>query len=437
MSATAPCPTCSGKQMLKNEKKKEAELFDTAFSRVPFVPRQPLNTVVPELKANSVASAFKGGICPTCGGKGKVSDGSDISSNIKEASKAAAAYKDVMAEHEANLGPPGGSRTTIIAGNETIQVGLSMNKAKSFNVVPGGTHVSSHMSIGESGVAGSHSSSNYVHGTNPLSTPGGHYSLMVSNKMSVMVGAQGIDIHTNGPLSISCGILSITAPQTTFGSSTGPTNLEGKHIQLNGGTISMAPSEGNKQVMITGSLGVQSNVVVGGSHHVDGDLSFTSGTAPSKIARTKFASAAGGCSGKAVWKSSAASAAAKDLSRVTSLFKADPSMYIMTPRGQHTLMQKMQTLAYASRALEGVTGICVVPGCGVGLVYNFVHVHHLEDGAHVHEIEVPNIKLVDTDIDLRNMNSSKQGGTPFPSSTVNTQSSYKPGALIARIKAEW
>ena len=432
MSAKAPCPTCSGKQMIKNSKKKEAELFDTTFKRVPFVARQPLNVIKPELGTDSVAGAFKGGKCPACGGAGTVSDGSDISNNVKEATKAADAAKDTMSDHEARLGPPGGNRTTIIAGNETIQVGLSMNKAKSFNVVPGGTHVPSHVSIGESGSAGTHSSSNYVHGTNPLSTPGGHYNLMVSNKMSVMVGAQGIDIHTNGPLSISCGILTITSPQATFGSSTGPTNVEGKHVQVNGGTIALAPSEGNKQVMVSGSLGVQSNAVVGGSLHVDGDVSFTSGTSPSKIQRTKYSGGTGGNTGKAVWQGNAAGTSAKDMSRCTSLFNADPSMYMMTPRGQQTVMQKMQTLAYSSMPLDphGVTGICVVPGCGVGVVYNFVHVHEVEDSAHVHEMEVPNIKLVDSDVDVRNMCNSKMGSSPVPSSSENTQSPHKAAGVI-------
>lgn len=432
MPAKAPCPTCSGKQMIKNEKKKEAELFDTTFKRVPFVPRQPLNEIKSELKTGSVTSAFDGK-CPGCGGSGTVNDASDISDNVKEAAKAADAHKDSMAQHETSLGPPGGNRTTIIAGNETIQVGLSMNKAKSFNMVPGGTQVPSHMSIGKGGSAGTHSGANYIHGTNPLSTPGGHYNLMVSNKMSVMVGAQGIDIHTNGPLQISCGILTITSPQVTFGSSSGSTNLEGKHVQINGGTVAISPTEGNKQVMITGSLGVQSNIVVGGSQHVDGDLSFTSATCPSKIARTKFASAAGGNTGKALWRSDAAAAAAKDMSRIVSLFRADPSMYIMTPRGQQTIMQKMQTLVYTAMSLEGITGICVVPGCGVGLVYNFIHVHELEDGAHTHDIEVPNIKLVDSDIDMRNICSSKQSGSPVPSSSENTQSPHKPASFIGGI----
>jgi len=434
MSATVPCPTCgNGKQLLKNTKKKEANLLDTAFPKVPFVPRAPLNKILPTPDLSSAAGIFQGGKCPDCGGKGTAKDGSDLTPNIKAAAAEAAKSQKIITQHEAELGPPGGNRTTMIAGNETLQIGLVVNKAKSYNIVNDGAQAPSQVHIGEKGSIAGHASSPYVHGTNPMSTPGGTYTIVVSNKMSIIVGAQGLDINTYGPINIFGGVTKITAPQMTIGSSSGPLNLEGNHVQITGKTVALAPTGGNKQVLVQGTLGVQSNAVVAGGMHVDGDLSFTSGTCPSKIARTKFASNAGLSTGKAMWSGMGAMAAAQDFSRTASMFTTDPSMLIMTPRGQQVVMQKMQALIYTSIPIEGPTGICIVPFCGVGIVYNFPHVHQIEDSVHAHEMEVPNIKLTDSDEDVRSMCGSKQQAEPHPSGSEDIQSPFKVAGVIGGI----
>lgn len=454
MSETqAPCPTCgSGKQIINNYKKKEAELFDTAWARVPFVPRSPLTKVDITPKIIDASAAFKGGKCPDCGGKKTVPDKSDLTKNIKAATEEAHKYKDTMHQHEKALGPPGGNRTTIIAGNETIQVGLQVNKAKSYNVVNDGTHVPSKVHIGEKNAIAGSSKSNYVHGTNPLSSPGGNYTLTVSNKMTVVVGAQGLDINTYGPINIAGGITSITGPQITIGSSTGQVSLEGKHLQITGDTIAMVPTGGSNQVMVQGSLGVQANMVCAGGAHIDGDLSFTSASCPSKVSRTKFSSSADKSSDKAVWfTNGSAMQAGKDISRTVSLFQTDPSLIMTTPRGQTLLMDKMKTCAYASAGLESVITALILPGdcnvVGTGNlgypvystnpapipVYNYVHVHQLHDGAHTHEFEGPNIKLTEDDVACRSLNSGKQDGNPIPAGSEQIQPSFVPAGTIGSI----
>ena len=453
METQAPCPTCgSGKQIINNYKKKEAELFDTAWPHVPFVPRSPLTQV--DITPNIIdsQSAFKGGKCPDCAGKRTVPDKSDISKNIKEATKEANKYKDIMHQHEKELGPPGGNRTTIIAGNETVQVGLSVNKAKSYNVINNGTHVPSKVHIGEKNALAGSSKSNYVHGTNPLSTPGGNYTLTVSNKMTVVVGAQGLDINTYGPVNISGGITRIIGPMVTIGSSTGQVSLEGKHVQVTGDTIAMVPTGGSNQVMVQGSLGVQANMVVAGGAHIDGDLSFTSGSCPSKVSRTKYSSGVDKSTQKAVWFTNGSTMqAGKDMSRTVSLFQTDPSLMMTTPRGQQLMMEKMQALAYTSQGLESVITALILPGdcnvVGTGNlgypvfstnpapipVYNFVHVHKLHDSVHTHEYEGPNIKLVEDDVACRNLNNSKQDGNPMPAGNEQQQPSFIPAGTIGGI----
>jgi len=238
----------------------------------------------------------------------------------------------------------------------------------------------------------------------------------------------------------------------TVGSSTGQVALEGNHVQITGATIAMVPTGGSNQVMIQGTLGVQANAVIAGGAHIDGDLSFTSGSCPSKIARTKFASAVGQQSGRANWWPGASpSCAAKDLSRTTALFKTDPSLIMMTPRGQQVLMQKMQTLAYASMPLEQcITGLILPGDCNVvgsgnhGApvystnpapipIYNYVHIHSLEDGVHTHEMEVPNIKLVEDDVACRTLAGAKQGGNPIPAGSEDIQPSFQTASVVGGI----
>jgi len=436
--STVSCPTCGGgkKQMISNSKKREGELIDTAFANVPYVPRLPINKIIPDLPISSVSSAFKGGKCPDCGGKGTAKDGSDISKKVEAAEKAASAAKETMSKHEAELGPPGGDTTRVISGNETVQIGLVSNKAKSYATVPGGQQVPSKVHIGEKGSAAGHATTDYVHGTNPLATPGGTYTLNVSNKISIICGAQGIDMNTNGPININGGITKITAPQMTIGSSTGTMSVEGKHTQITGGTVALNATDGDQQVHVQGSLGVQANVVIGGSLHTDGDVSMTSATMPSKLARTKFAGAPDKGTGQANWRMTGAAHAAKDMGRTVSLFSADPSLVMMTPRGQQVTMQKMRTLAYAMMPLEMQTGICIVPGCGVGMVFNFPHVHSLADGAHTHDMEVPNIKTVDSDEDLRKAVGNKQASTPIPSNSEDTMTPHKLVGVIGGIASK-
>ena len=440
---TAPCPTCGdGKTMIVNLKEKEADLIDSVYPNVPYVPRSMIQRQPLTPPTMSVTSAFLGG-CPDCGGSSTVKDASDLTSNIQAAKAIADSAKDIIAQYEAELGPPGGNRTTITLGNDTLQVGLIVNKVKSYKAVEGGVSVPSYVCIADKGSVVGSSASTYVYGTNPLSSPGGNYTLIVSNKMTITVGAQGLNINTFGELNISGGITKITGPQVTVGSSTGQLTLEGKHVQINGATIALCPTEGHNQVLIQGTLGVQSNVVVAGGVHVDGDISFTSGTCPSKIIRTKFAAAAGQSTGKTVWGTQAAMQAAKDSSRTIRLLSLDPSLIITSPRGAKVIMQKMQTIIYASIPLESMVtgyilpGQCVVVGSmGVSTnpapipIHNVPHLHVIEDGVHTHELEVPNIKLVDDDKEVRNMVRPKQEGVPVPASSEDHADLFPPYSAV-------
>jgi len=456
--SNVPCPTCgSGKKIIKNKKKKESTLLDTLFKKLPFSPRLPLNPIdlLPSIMPANVV--FKGGKCPDCNGKRTIPDRTDISKNVEAAAAAASKHTKMIAQHEAELGPPGGNRTTIVAGNETVQVGLAVNKAKSYNIIEGGTHVPSKVHIGDKGCIAGHSPSTYVHGTNPIALPGGNYTLIVGNKLTMVVGAQGVDINTYGPVNISGGITRIIGPQVSVGSSTGQLSLDGKHVQITGDTIALTPSGADKQVVINGTLGVQANAVVAGGLHVDGDVSFTSGTCPMKISRTKFAGGLDHCTQAPSWQGFAVADASRDLLRTVSLLATDPSLVITSPRVMMLMIDKMLTLIYTCMTLEPIPtglilpGMCVVqsviaPDIDDGTtqiiistnitpipVHNFVHVHRVYDGIHTHDFESPNIKLVSDDVATRTINSSKQSGVPSPANSEEQQSLFAAAAVVGAI----
>ena len=123
--------------------------------------------------------------------------------------------------------------------------------------------------------------------------------------------------------------------------------------------------------------------------------------------------------GNANWGPMASAKALNDLRKATIAFTKDPSTLLATPRGVLMLSERISHLAYATMPYESVpTGIAVGVDSGghshMLLVYNFPHNHTLPDSAHQHSIEMPNIKLVDSDAQVRQQSTDCQNSTPVP-----------------------
>ena len=489
---TIKCPTCNGgqKQVIVNQAgKKYIDLTDQV-TRWPQAVRK-LVQGIDDLVNGIITVAdvndrwFKK-VCPTCHGLNIVED--PTGQTGFNAEKAAIKYKEIaqpLTEQEQIYGDKAtGNRYTIVANYDVLDVGAGMNNNPSYRIDPSG-HAPGHIGTDVPQVVVHHKSP-VVQGTQPASTPGGHYAIKCSNKFTCLVGAQGIDIATHGPINITGGQTKISGPDVTIGSSTGPVNISGHHLQLTGQTLSIRPVGLSAQAIVQGTMGVTGNIVVGGGVHVDGDLSFTSATVPSKMVRTKYSSDWSMNTAMATWagpaerrlgapplgyenvqetSSSTGTNANSEIGQALTFetenytrslvaMTNDPSKLHETYRGFMTVADHNAHLAYLLYTTEWQpTGVCMAEtfekkelkvyskpggkGKLVGYVkidkmpmYNYPHQHQLFDGWHTHEMEVPNINLLDTADEVRKVSSPKALPVPFPAIRPTDLYLMKLGPLV-------
>ena len=140
--------------------------------------------------------------CVACKGKGKVPDNADRKSQESAAANHINSKAQEIQKLEAALGP-GGSRHTLVCGDEMLEIGRGFNTAKSYvqfdevvptAVTPDGEGEKGGHSPTQNGMAKG------TKGTNPAATAGGQYVVKAANKMSVYTGAQGFGVHSHGPI---------------------------------------------------------------------------------------------------------------------------------------------------------------------------------------------------------------------------------------------
>ena len=326
------------------------------------------------------------------------------------------------AEAKLNTGGFTNSRHISVLGNQVVEIGVGFNKLKSYAVVEGAKPVKAKINIGSGGTTGGTAKTNQINATNPLATPGGQYYIKCSNKFTLVAGAQGIELNTSGNLNIAGGITKITGAEMNIGSSIGTTTIEGNHLKLTGKTIELTPANGSStgQVQVNATLGVDGNMIVSGGAHIDGELHFISATTTRLDPKpTSFGALPFETTGKAQWGGTpkeASKSAIKDLQTVVKEFIKDPSMFMSTPRGANMLAERMSHIAYtlSSPVPVGYVGSGIY---GNSTVYVYPHHHTMPETAHVHSMDLPNIKLFDTDKQVREQASDCQKPHPVP--TVN------------------
>ena len=449
-----PC-TCQQAKVAKNIVKKPAKTLEGFFNKMPVGIRSILGDAKASLQSNPASSVKSiiekdGNKCELCNGKGSVEDPTDTRAVDQQAADLAKTKAPEIQELEAKMGLPGGNRHQIIVGNELLEVGLGMNDAKSYVVKENKGFAQTHV-IASQGTVPMPIKANQVVGTNPLATPGGHYVIKCSNKFTLFTGAQGVDINSHGPVTINGGITRIVGPEVSIGSSAGQVTIEGQHLQLEGNSINITPNANGKgQVNVQGTLTTNGNFISQGGAHIEGDLSFVSATCPMKLDRTRFSSSADQATGHAVWSAKAATDGVKDFVRKMQIKLTDPSMMQMSPRETNNMVLETQQLVKKSLPIEPVVTGWIIPGTVITIVgscpcnfggtaggtitgivqknielRNFPHHHVLSDGTHTHDIQVPNIRLMDNDEEVRSSASAKQGIAPVGThKDTNIFSSY-------------
>jgi hypothetical protein len=444
MARTTKCPFCTGNVLTKNAGRAVATI--TGFLQRSFNIRIPTDIVsfITDNLPVSKKSLFKEK-CGACGGKGSIEDPSDDSEKMESVKQLAESKAEEILELEKKLAPPCGNRYTVIQGCDLLEVGLGMNNAPSYRVDKDKSMRSKGLidpskvntkkggpQIPEGGKC------NHVQGITSLASPGGHYMIKCSNKFSVIAGAQGVDISTGGPLTISGGITKIVAPEIMIGSQVGRLSLNGDVVDISGRSIEMAPTDGH--VFVRGTISNTGNLMVGGHTHSE-SVSFTKAECVGRNEVTKPSSSSDIIDGPAFWggvNGEGITHAVKDLMGFVTSKIANPveAQQIMTPRFVGGLRDKMLNLSYHVRPWElkptgyilpgtSITllascpcnyptpGSTTAPGIVTGIVTapinlnNFPHSHAQPDNVHNHEVRIPDIECsADSAQEVR----SKQGG---------------------------
>jgi hypothetical protein len=484
---TIPCPDCTGKQyvnLFKKNSKDLGALFGSVGSSLRLVLENASILSKSSNRLKDKKSLFKNG-CPTCRGKGTIEDKTDQSQQIQAASQKAQQLQKEITQLEADLGGagPGGNRHTLVVGDDMLEVGLGYNDTPSYKVVKDGSLDPGGAQIEEEAVMKVSTKTNAVIGTNPLSTPGGHYTIKCSNKFIVRAGTQGIELNTEGPLIIRAGQTQLIGPEVTVGSSVGRVVIEGKSTSIGGDSISLNPGTGGKgQVSCTGTFTTVGNMIAQGGAHFEGDVSCISMTMPGKVERSKHASQDIQTSGSATWSTQCAQQALQDFVRIRTIRAQDPAGLVLSPREQQNvtadqknLVKKRGVPSSGGALVDGVeptgyivpgtqfiidltsiTGIldgegkpCSVagiakligtfsgPGKGVEL-RNLPHHHSLGDMIHAHDSTVPNIKLTNGCKSVRATAKGKEAPAPVmantgdPSSNIFTQAFQLIQSVVAK-----
>lgn len=410
-----PC-SCTGTYTMKSEYRPNASVSIGAGKTAPI--KVPLPIILP--KTVQGTQALKK--CKKCGGKGQYPDPQDQADLFAQvASKAGGSYAEDFAKQAALV--DGGNEHRVYAGDVTHEVGLDFNDHPSYVIDPNagvrmrGIAGPENLKQGMAMMVPDVSPANSVRGINPLPTLGGNYFLKCSNKFSLFTGALGVDITTNGPLTIDAGITKITGPEITIGSKDGPVALAGDVVRIDGRSIEVTPSDGH--LFVKGTMSSSGNLIVGGHAHAE-SISFCKAECVAKNEISTLSDGPSNIGMSAYWSYyEALPASLLDYASVVLSNASDIRRLqaILTPRILKDLIDRAFNLIYVAIPVElKPTGTVVYDGYEL-IVLNFPHVHRHPDGAHSHDYRTPNITLYDTSEALRAAQSGISSPAPLMKDT--------------------
>ena len=450
-----PCPMCEGQILAKRVGRAFATI--SGFLQRSFSIRIPTSIIsyLKERMPVSKASIFKDG-CPACGGKSSIEDPSDMSAENQQVMSIAESKSKEILEAEKALAPACGNRYTLIQGCDLLEVGLGINDADSYAIDEEkglrskGLADFDKVDTKKAGPIPEGAKCNYVRGINSLASPGGHYMIKCSNKFSLITGAQGVEITSGGPVTISGGITRITGPEIVIGTSAGRLSLEGEVVDITGKSIEFSPTNGH--LFVKGTISNTGNIATGGHMHAE-SVSFVSAECTGKNEPSKISASSDLYVGPAFWGGlgvEGITAALKDLVGYTISKLTNPveAPQVLTPRFFESVRDKVLNISYLMRPIETMPtgwilpGTCVVVGpMGVAVnpnpvpVYNYPHTHALPDGSHVHETRIPNIDCsADSASEVRSKQCGVMAGAPLhKTSTTALQAALGLFELIGSV----
>lgn len=182
----------------------------------------------------------------------------------------------------------GGDKIVNISKNKIEKIGLVVNDLPSIRVDPIGKLRIESVYVSPGSTYVSVRPSPHIEPVAPISTPGGDYILTVGNKYKLLVGANGINMKTFGPLDLYGTLVNFSGQQINIHSQF-ETNIDGgDRINIRARKISFNPKE-HSPVVVDGSLHVARNAIFGGGSYVEGQFATPNIASVREIAETSDA----------------------------------------------------------------------------------------------------------------------------------------------------
>lgn len=299
----APCPVCTSpyrgkywntayilKAIGNNEKcdifigRNEASFF-TGFSPK-FISTIP-SYVQP---ASNPRNFLNGGKCPCCGGTGisPSTQGGTFDAQQKDTLVTALLKEKIvqLSQLEQQLGL-GGSEIVTVSKHKIETIGLVMNDFPSIRVDPVGKINPNEVRVLPAGVITNLKASPLIELVHVDDLPGGSYNLNVCNRYNLLVGAGGVSIKSYGTVDVGGTVVNVAGEQVNIASENEVNIVGEKRLTITSESIVLRHKTYG-QVLVDSNLGVTQNVVIGGSMHVEGELSVQHVTAPAEVQETYY-----------------------------------------------------------------------------------------------------------------------------------------------------
>lgn len=364
--------------------------------------------------------------CNTCNNTREMEDPSDDSDRYQQVVANLQAEIPKISENEALLGGTSGcgNEYCLWTGDVVHQFGLVPNDLPSYRVDPCGAPINGgifgeNIDFEKAGmqVPGG-GRCNHVQGLNPPAVPGGTYTLFCGNKCNIVAGAQGFNLTTGGEVNMTGGITKISGPEVTVGSEVGRVAVAGESLVLTGKkSVELGSEEGH--VYSRSTISTPANLIVGGHGHLEG-ASVVKLSTTGRNESTKSSAGSNIYGGPAFWGGAVPEgiiAGAREVASFATMSISHPEQVktALSLRRGLGLVESLQTMAYSLRTLEfvptGLSFTLFIPG----LMFNFPHVHAIPDGAHVHDVRVPDIDYTsDSAKELRKKFTNVSANAPLP-----------------------
>lgn len=179
----------------------------------------------------------------------------------------------------------GGDEIVNVSMSKIETIGLVMNDMQSYRVDPIGRLKIDGCWVAPQGTFDNYRPTPHVEYVDVADIPGGDYILTVMNKYKLLVGANGINIETHGPLDIYGTIANIAAEQLNITSQNEILIDGGERASIRARKITFIPVEHNA-VAVEGQLHVTRNTIIEGGLFVEGEVGLLHVTAPTELQET-------------------------------------------------------------------------------------------------------------------------------------------------------